>query len=115
MLQTMSTTRMPLKIVRIAIPLQTDSDGAIRISHTRITLDTVVTAFNQGLSAEEIVSKFPSLKLGDVYAVIGYYLRRQQEIDTYLHQEEDSIRKRYPEVFETAGIRERLIARQTMQ
>jgi len=104
-----------LKIVKEIVPLRIDAGGAIRIGKTRVTLDTVVTAFNQGYAAEEIVSKFPALELADVYAVISYYLRRKEEIDAYLRQAEDLVRQQYPEIFDTAGIRERLLARRTQQ
>ncbi|MEP0758427.1 DUF433 domain-containing protein [Trichocoleus sp. DQ-A2] len=40
---------------------------------TRVTLDTVVAAFNSGATAEEIVFQYPSLQLANIYAVISYY------------------------------------------
>jgi len=36
------------------ILLVTDANGVVRISKTRVTLDTVVTAFLEGATAEEI-------------------------------------------------------------
>jgi uncharacterized protein (DUF433 family) len=53
-------------------------------SKTRITLDTVVTAFLEGCTAEEITQQYPSLQLSDIYLVIGYYLRHIEEVNTYL-------------------------------
>jgi hypothetical protein len=41
------------------IPLVKDSQGVYRIGGTRVTLDLVVHAFNRGVTAEEIVQKFP--------------------------------------------------------
>ena len=61
------------------IPLFTDQDGVIRYS--RVTLDTIVAAFNEGATAEEIAQQYP---LADVYSVIGYYLRHQ--VAAYLTQ-----------------------------
>jgi uncharacterized protein (DUF433 family) len=58
------------------VPLATDAGSVVRVGGTRVTLDTVVTAFEEGATAEEIVHQYPSLKLADIYAVIGYYLRR---------------------------------------
>lgn len=98
------------------IPLMTDSDGVVRISGTRITLDTVVSAFNAGATAEEIVQQFPSLPLADVYAVISYYLKRRSEVENYLRQRQkqaDKIRKENEKRFYPQGIRERLLARST--
>lgn len=40
-----------------------------------LTLDLVVRAFDRGTTAEEIVQKFLSLELSDVYQAIGYFLK----------------------------------------
>jgi uncharacterized protein (DUF433 family) len=77
---------MTLTIDIEPLPLLVDDDGVVRVGGTRVTLDTIVTAFNEGANAEEIVQQYPSLSLADVYAVIGYYLRRRSEIDDYLEQ-----------------------------
>jgi uncharacterized protein (DUF433 family) len=37
-----------------------DTDGVMRVGGTRVTLDTLVTIFEQGATAEEIVQRFPS-------------------------------------------------------
>jgi uncharacterized protein (DUF433 family) len=77
------------------IPIETDADGVIRIAGTRVTLDTLVAAFNEGATAEEIVQQYPSLKLGDVYAVIGYYLHNHAEVEQYLERRrEEALRVR---------------------
>lgn len=96
------------------IPLATDADGVIRIGGTRVTLDTIVSAFEEGATAEEIVQQYSSLNLGDVYAVIGYYLRRQSEVEEYLRnrqQRANEIRQQNESHFEPRGVRERLLAR----
>jgi len=54
------------------IPLQADADGVIRVAGTRVTLETLIAAFSDGATAEEIVQQYPSLTLADVYSVIGY-------------------------------------------
>ena len=61
------------------IPLKTDKDGVIRVSKTRVTLDTIVTAFLEGLTAEEISVQYPVVPLADVYSVIGYYLHQKKK------------------------------------
>lgn len=55
------------------LPLEMDAHGVIRVGKTRVTLDTVVAAFDEGATAEEIVQQYPTLLLADVYSVIGYY------------------------------------------
>lgn len=66
------------------IPLTLDAGGELRITGTRVGLDSVVDLFEEGATPEEIVSEFDSLKLDDVYAVITYYLRHKQEVQSLL-------------------------------
>ena len=62
------------------LPLETDADGVVRVSRTRVTLDTLVRAFIEGATAEEIAQQYPAVPLADVYSIIGYYLRRRPEL-----------------------------------
>ncbi|MBC8180354.1 DUF433 domain-containing protein [candidate division KSB1 bacterium] len=105
---------MPLTLAKEPIPFRIASDGIARIGKTRVTIDTVVTAFLDGETAEEIAQQYPTLKLGDVYSVIGYYLRHKIKIDDYLYRgklEAAKIRKQNESRSNPAGIRERLLAR----
>lgn len=77
---------MSLVIVQTPIPLKTDVDGVVRVGNSRVTLDTVIAAFTEGATAEEITAQYPTLSLADVYAVIGYYLQQQAEVEAYLSQ-----------------------------
>jgi uncharacterized protein (DUF433 family) len=72
-----------------AIPLKTDQDGVIRVGDTRVTLDTVVYAYEQGHTAKEVVSHYPALRLADAYAVIAYYLNNEAAVRNYLRQQEE--------------------------
>ena len=76
---------MTFKVVAEPPPLE-NVDGVVRVGKTRVTLDTVIAVFKGGATAEEIVHRYPSLKLADVYATIGFYLNHQQEVETYLQQ-----------------------------
>lgn len=105
---------MTLTIATETIPLVPDVDGVIRVGTTRVTLDTVIWAFLDGATAEEIAHQYPSLDLADVYSVIGYYLRRRAEIDAYLHRRQElaeQVRRQNEARFDPSGIRDRLLAR----
>jgi len=105
---------MILAIEAPPIPLRTDDHGVVRVGGTRIPIETVVYAFNQGASAEEIVMSYPTLALADVYAVINYYLHSRAEVDAYLAEREaeaDRIRTENERRFPQEGIRARLLAR----
>src|SRR6266540_5052597 len=66
----------------------TNVNGAYRITGTRVSLDSVVYSFLNGVSPESIVDSFPVLTLEQVYGAIAYYLARQAEVDAYLRQAE---------------------------
>lgn len=64
-------------------------DGGYWVRGTRVSLDSVILAFLQGLSAETIVREcFPILTLEEVYGAITYYLGNRAEINSYLNQED---------------------------
>jgi len=105
---------MALSFATETIPLAADADGVIRVGNTRVTLDTVIAAFSDGATAEEIVQQYPSLNLADVYHVIGYYLRRPSEVAVYLQQRKarsEAARKQNEARFDPQGVRDRLMAR----
>ena len=106
---------MDLAAVTENIPIETDKDGVIRVGNTRVTLETLVSAFNDGSTAEEIVYQFPALNLADVYAVITYYLRNRDTVEKYLNnrmQLAGQIKRRNQENKNMNDIRKRLLARQ---
>src|SRR5438270_4593588 len=78
--------RMSLVVAVDPTPFLADGDGVVRVGGTRVTLDTVVAAFQEGATAEAIAEQYPSLRLADVYTALGYYLRHQSEVDAYLQQ-----------------------------
>jgi uncharacterized protein (DUF433 family) len=96
------------------IPLTEDTSGVIRVENTRVTLDSVVLAYREGASAEEISERFPAITLGAVYAAITFYLQNRTEIDTYLKRREaeaEQIRTQSESRPEAKEFRERLLAR----
>lgn len=109
---------MTLTIVAEPAPLKANEDGVILVGNTRVTLDTVVAVFKQGVTAEEIVYRYPSLNLADVYATIAFYLNHQLEVEAYLQQRQQQsqeIRAMNQERFDPQGLRARLLARRTEQ
>jgi uncharacterized protein (DUF433 family) len=105
---------MAIPLIAQAPPLRTNDDGVILVANTRVPLETVVTVFNRGATAEEIVQQYSSLTLSDVYLVIGYYLQYRDEVDAYIHQqreEAERVRQENEARFDPVGIRERLLAR----
>lgn len=85
--------------------------GVLRIENTRVSLDSVLIAFNQGATPEQIVQDYDSLTLSQVYAGISYYLQNRKEVDAYL-AERGKRRKELRAQYSQDGLRERLLARQ---
>jgi uncharacterized protein (DUF433 family) len=105
---------MALLLTPEAVPMKMVADGVVRVGGTRVTLDTVIGAYNDGASAAEIVDDYSSLRLADVEAVISYYLQHKDEVDAYLQEREAraaAIRAEHEARFPSQGIRERLLAR----
>ena len=106
---------MTLTISADPVPLVRGADGVLRIGDTRVTLDTLIAAFQLGATAEEIAQRYSSLNLADVYAVIGFYLRHSADVDEYLKlrgQQALTTRKDNESRFDPAGVRARLLERQ---
>lgn len=102
---------MSLKISTDPAPLSTDEDRVVRVGGTRVRLDTVVYAFNEGASA---LQQYPSLALMDIYATISYYLQHRTSVDEFLkdrQQEHDRVRQGNESRVDPAGLRERLLKR----
>ena len=60
-------------------------NGGCYVAGTRVSLGSVVHAFQQGDSPERILERYPLLgKPARVYGAIAYYLDHQAEIDAYL-------------------------------
>ena len=96
------------------VPLSTDEAGVMRVAGTRVSLDSVVHAFDEGATPEEIAQDFPTLELAAVYSVLGYYLQNRAEVEQYLEQrkaQREELRRVVEKRFDPQGLRERLLAR----
>jgi uncharacterized protein (DUF433 family) len=69
--------RMQKEYIRIV-------EGAYRIGDTRVSLDSLVYLFREGMSAESMVESHPALTLEQVHGALAFYLGNQNEIDQYL-------------------------------
>jgi uncharacterized protein (DUF433 family) len=104
-----------LAIEPLPVPLRQDETGAIRVGKTRVLLELVLHAFQDGATPETIVQRYETLQLADVYAVIGYYLTHRQELDAYLSRREEKaveVRRRIEAAMPSRpGFRDELRAR----
>src|SRR5436305_10168077 len=108
---------MPLQWV--AVPLFDDAQGGLRVTGTRVLLERIVHAFEDGATPEGIVQSYDTLQLADVYAVLTWYLRHKAAVTDYLRQrseEAEAIRRtieaKQPDRTE---LRARLLARRVQK
>ncbi len=105
---------MSFNIHAEAPPVREDVAGALRVGTSRVLLELVIQAFQDGATPETIVQRYSTLALGDVYAVIAYYLRHRSEIEEYLarrEQKADEVRQRIEsQPGDLSEIRSRLLA-----
>lgn len=76
-----------LKITQTA-PLNQDSEGTIRLTGSRVTLDTLVASHRNGNTPEQIQEGFPSLSVAQIKGAIAWYLKHQAEVEEYLKERE---------------------------
>ncbi len=59
----------------------------VRVAGHRIGIETILFAYlEEGLSAEEIVWRHPTLNREEVHAVLAYYWHNRAEVDNYLQR-----------------------------
>src|SRR5215208_3186456 len=96
------------------VPLTAGEAGVLLVADTRVPLDSVIHAFNEGATPEEIAQNFPTLDLAAIYAVVSYYLQNRAEVEQYLEQrrvQQEELKKELQARFNPHGLRERLLAR----
>jgi uncharacterized protein (DUF433 family) len=110
---------MNMPIQTIAVPLYEDEQGGLRVTGTRVLLERIVHAFQDGATPEGIVQSYDTLNLADVYAVVTWYLQHKANVDDYLckrAQEAEAIRRTIEaEQPDRAELRTRLMARRAQK
>src|SRR2546426_3549991 len=106
---------MNMPIQAVAVPLFDDGQGGLRVTGTRVLLERIVHAFEDGATPEGIVQSYDTLDLADVYAILTWYLRHKADVQDYLQkraEQAEAIRRtidaKQPE---QADLRARLMAR----
>ncbi len=96
------------------VPLKMNEHGVVLVSGTRVPMDTIIGAFKDGATPQDIARSYDSVSLADIFAVIAYYLHHKDEVDSYLERrqrEKDTVRRDVEARFDPEGVRERLLAR----
>ena len=70
-------------------PLRVVEGGAVHVGESRISLDVVVEQYKNGMTPEDILRAYETLKLAEVQAVVTYYLQHRDAVRLYLKQQEE--------------------------
>jgi uncharacterized protein (DUF433 family) len=60
-----------------------DRNGGYYVAGTRVSLDSIVHCFLEGLSPEAILAEFDTLTLAQIFGAITFYLENQPAVDAY--------------------------------
>jgi uncharacterized protein (DUF433 family) len=63
------------------------AEGGWRVTGTRVSLDSVIHAYWNGSSPEQIASDYPTLSLEQVRGAIAFYLQNKEEMDRYMAEQ----------------------------
>ena len=58
-------------------------NGGYYVAGTRVSLDSLIQCFNEGLSPEALLEEFDTLTLAQVFGALAFYLESQPAIDAY--------------------------------
>jgi uncharacterized protein (DUF433 family) len=62
----------------------TKVEGAYRVRGTRVSLDSLVYLYREGMSVESMVESYPALTPEQVHGALAFYLANRKQIDAYL-------------------------------
>jgi uncharacterized protein (DUF433 family) len=96
------------------VPVTRDAAGRLIVIGTRVPLDTLVSAIDRGDSPEAIHESYPTVALGDLYAILTHCVRRRDEVNLYLAERGEqraAIRSEVEARFPPEGFRAKLLGR----
>ena len=86
-----------------------ERNGGYYVAGTRVSLDSIVQCFSEGLSPEAILEEFENLTLAQVFGAITFYLENRPAIDAYRPRQKqrfEAVRQKSAPMPE--GLRQRL-------
>ncbi len=65
-----------------------DQHGVIRVGESRVMLDGIIVAWEEGHSPESIRAQYPALTLEEVYGAITWSLSHPDELADYMKRQD---------------------------
>ena len=76
-------------------------EGAYRVGDTRVSLDSLVYLFQEGLSAESMVESYSALSLEQVHGALAFYLANREQVDADLAEGQKAAESRHQQSRQT--------------
>jgi len=94
-------------------PLRIDEGGVVRVGQSRVSLDVIAEQYENGMTPDEMVRAYDTLRPADVHAAVAYYLYHRDEVRAYLtrRKEEAETLRAKVEAERPRVTREELLAR----
>jgi uncharacterized protein (DUF433 family) len=64
-------------------------EGNLYIGQSRVTLQTLIEAWQSGRTREQLQDSFPTLPLVAIYGAITYYLENKDEADAFFRETDE--------------------------
>ena len=71
----------------------TKNASGYHLTDSRVSLDSIVYDWRNGLSPDSIADNFQTLTLEQVYGAIAYYLANQLEVDAHLERQREKFER----------------------
>jgi uncharacterized protein (DUF433 family) len=68
--------------------IRVDENGDWRVGETRLLVDLIVEAYQDGETPEQIAASYDVVTPADVSEIIAYYVAHQAEVEAYLAERE---------------------------
>ena len=85
----------------MSTPYVTQAEGVFRLADSRVSLDSLVYLFREGMSPESMVECYPTLSLEEVYGAIAFYLANRETVDASMRDNEAVSERNYQEYLRT--------------
>lgn len=64
-------------------------EGNLYVGHSRVTLQTLIEAWQSGRTPEQLHDSFPTVPLVAIYGAITHYLEHKDEADAFFRESDE--------------------------
>ena len=77
--------------------LDRHAENDVRITGTRVGIEQILWAYNDGMTADELAFQYRTVTLEQVHGILAYYLANKAAVDKYLRTQERESQERRAE------------------